>query len=89
MAQADEGGGDVLDLQGLKCPLPAMKTRNALLRLSPGAALRVLATDPLSAIDVPHAVALAGGRVTAISREGAVLTFDIVRSGGAGKEFGS
>ena len=55
MAHAQEGGGKVLDLQGLKCPLPAMKTRNALMRLAPGAALRVLATDPLSAIDVPHA----------------------------------
>jgi tRNA 2-thiouridine synthesizing protein A len=43
-----------LDLRGLKCPLPAMLTKKALARLSPGAALIVLADDPLAAVDIPH-----------------------------------
>jgi tRNA 2-thiouridine synthesizing protein A len=43
-----------LDLRGLKCPLPAMLARKALARLSPGAALIVLADDPLAAVDIPH-----------------------------------
>jgi tRNA 2-thiouridine synthesizing protein A len=43
-----------LDLRGLKCPLPAMLARKALARLSPGAALVVLADDPLASVDIPH-----------------------------------
>ena len=45
---------ETLDLRGLKCPLPAMLARKALARLSPGAALMVLADDPLAAVDIPH-----------------------------------
>jgi tRNA 2-thiouridine synthesizing protein A len=44
-----------LDLRGLKCPLPAIKTRAALDQLSPGVVLAVATTDPLASIDIPHA----------------------------------
>ncbi|TJV47644.1 MAG: response regulator SirA, partial [Mesorhizobium sp.] len=40
-----------LDLTGLKCPLPALKTRKALSGISPGERLEVRCTDPLAAID--------------------------------------
>ena len=43
-----------LDLRGLKCPLPAMMARRKLAVLSPGATLWVLASDPLSVVDIPH-----------------------------------
>ena len=43
-----------LDLRGLRCPLPALKTRKALAGLAPGALLIVECTDPLSAIDIPN-----------------------------------
>lgn len=46
----------VLDLSGLKCPLPALKTRKALEKLSPGDRLSVISTDPLSAIDIPNLI---------------------------------
>ena len=45
-----------LNLRGLKCPLPALKTRKALQGLSPGEMLVVTCTDPLSAIDIPNLV---------------------------------
>ena len=45
---------EILDLRGLKCPLPAMMTKKALARLTPGAALTVWADDPLAAVDIPH-----------------------------------
>jgi tRNA 2-thiouridine synthesizing protein A len=45
-----------LNLRGLKCPLPALKTRKALSRLSAGDLLVVSCTDPLSAIDIPNLV---------------------------------
>ena len=44
----------VLDLRGLKCPLPALRTRKQLLRLEAGEELVVECTDPLSAIDIPN-----------------------------------
>ena len=43
-----------LDLKGLKCPLPALKTRKALSRMEPGQEIAVLCTDPMAAIDIPH-----------------------------------
>ncbi|MBB1249052.1 MULTISPECIES: sulfurtransferase TusA family protein [unclassified Rhizobium] len=44
----------VLDLKGLKCPLPVLKSRKAMASLSSGALLRVLTTDPLAGLDIPH-----------------------------------
>jgi tRNA 2-thiouridine synthesizing protein A len=43
-----------LDLRGLKCPMPALMAKKALARLAPGAALTVLADDPMAAVDIPH-----------------------------------
>ncbi len=52
-----------LDLAGLKCPLPALKTAKALETLKPGDYLEVLCTDPMSAIDIPHLIAQTGDSV--------------------------
>lgn len=43
-----------LDLKGLKCPLPVLKTRKAMKGLQSGDSLAVLTTDPMAAIDIPH-----------------------------------
>jgi len=45
---------DILDLKGLKCPLPVLKTRRAMRGLGPGARLWVETTDPLAVIDMPN-----------------------------------
>ncbi|MDR0996239.1 MAG: sulfurtransferase TusA family protein [Zoogloeaceae bacterium] len=37
---------DILDVCGLSCPLPILKTKRALAALPPGALLQILATDP-------------------------------------------
>lgn len=37
---------ETLDLQGLKCPLPILRTKKALATLPSGTVLTVLATDP-------------------------------------------
>jgi len=41
----------LLDAKGLNCPLPILKTRNALKKLPAGSTLEVLATDPGSVAD--------------------------------------
>jgi len=56
-----------LDLKGLKCPLPVLKTRKAMTRLEAGALIRVLSTDPMSVIDIPHFCQEAGHRL--VSRQ--------------------
>ncbi|RFC62675.1 response regulator SirA [Fulvimarina endophytica] len=43
-----------LDLRGLRCPLPTLKARKALNAMAPGERLRVIADDPMAAIDLPH-----------------------------------
>ncbi len=43
-----------LDARGLNCPLPLLKTRQALRGLSAGALLEVTATDAGSARDIPE-----------------------------------
>ena len=48
------GMEDDLDLRGLKCPLPALMARRKLAALAPGETIWVLASDPLSVVDIPH-----------------------------------
>jgi tRNA 2-thiouridine synthesizing protein A len=43
-----------LDLRGLNCPLPVLRTRKMLRRLAQGNRLIVECTDPLAVIDIPH-----------------------------------
>jgi tRNA 2-thiouridine synthesizing protein A len=45
-----------LDLLGLKCPLPVLRTRKALRALEAGQRLKVLTNDPISGIDIPNLV---------------------------------
>lgn len=71
----------VLDLVGLNCPLPVLKSRKALAGLTQGTRLRVLASDPMSAIDLPHMCNQDGHRLLAQSREGDRLIFVIERGG--------
>jgi tRNA 2-thiouridine synthesizing protein A len=72
----------VIDLRGLKCPLPALRTRKALSRLAPGAMLVVECTDPLAEIDIPNLVRETGDALTATARQADVLVFTIRKQGG-------
>jgi tRNA 2-thiouridine synthesizing protein A len=70
-----------LDLSGLKCPLPALKTRKALRSLGPGDRLVVTCTDPLAAIDIPNLLRETGDVLEEQSSAGATLVFHIRKSG--------
>ena len=43
-----------LDLRGLKCPLPVLKTRRKIADLPEGSVISIETTDPLASIDIPH-----------------------------------
>ena len=71
-----------LDLTGLKCPLPALKTRKALKALKPGDFLEVHCTDPLSVIDIPNLIRETGDRVEIAERDERRIVFLIEKIGG-------
>ncbi|WP_020178374.1 sulfurtransferase TusA family protein [Methylopila sp. M107] len=72
-----------LDLRGLRCPLPALKTRKALRALPAGEAIEVLSDDPLAAIDIPNAAREAGGEILLAEPSEVGLRFVVCGSGGA------
>jgi tRNA 2-thiouridine synthesizing protein A len=67
----------ILNLRGLKCPLPALKARKALTKLNAGDTLVLECTDPLSTIDIPNLVRETGDVLEANAQESALFVFRI------------
>ncbi|MBU6297078.1 MAG: sulfurtransferase TusA family protein [Alphaproteobacteria bacterium] len=59
-----------LDLRGLKCPMPALFAKRALLRAPPGGCVEILTDDPLAALDVPHMCRNENFEVVSLDRDG-------------------
>ena len=70
-----------LDLTGLKCPLPALKTRKALKPLQPGDRLEIHCSDPLSVIDIPNLIRETGDKVEITERAEQRIVFLIEKAG--------
>lgn len=70
-----------LDLTGLKCPLPALKTRKALKGLAAGDRLEVHCTDPMAVIDIPNLIRETGDHVEIAERAETRTVFLIEKSG--------
>lgn len=49
-----------IDCLGLLCPLPVLRARKRLIGMTAGQVLRVLASDKMAAIDLPHFCTEAG-----------------------------
>jgi tRNA 2-thiouridine synthesizing protein A len=60
----------ILDLKGLKCPLPVLRARKALGQLDPGAEIVVLVTDPAAPDDFRAFCDQAGHRLVGIEEDG-------------------
>ena len=67
----------ILDLRGLKCPLPTLRTRKALASSKSGDVLLVSCTDPLAGIDIPHLLRQTGDVLEDARSEARVMTFRI------------
>jgi tRNA 2-thiouridine synthesizing protein A len=65
---------ETLDLKGLKCPLPALLAKRALLKAEAGRIIEVVCDDPLAHLDVPHMCRAEGIDVLGKERNG-----DLVR----------
>lgn len=65
----------ILDLRGLKCPMPALRLRKALSHVPKGARIHVTATDPMTVIDIPHLLRETGDLLMSQDRSNDTLTF--------------
>ena len=66
-----------VNMRGLKCPLPTLKTRKLLSKMAAGELLVIECTDPLTAIDIPNLIRETGDTIEASGKQGRVLTFSI------------
>jgi tRNA 2-thiouridine synthesizing protein A len=66
-----------INLRGLKCPLPALRTRKALSKLHAGDLLTVECTDPLVEIDIPNLIRETGDAIEATAHDADVIVFRI------------
>lgn len=73
-----------IDVRGLQCPLPVLKTAKRMQPLAPGAVVVVLTTDPMAAIDVPNFCREEGHRLVSAESQGeGEMRFEIVKGGRA------
>lgn len=67
----------IMNLRGLKCPLPALRVRKKLLSLKSGDLIVAECTDPLAAIDIPNLLRQTGDTLEDKGEADGVLTFRI------------
>ena len=70
----------VMNLRGLKCPLPALRVRKKLSGLQSGDLIIAECTDPLTTIDIPNLLRQTGDKLEDRSEADGVLTFRIRKS---------
>jgi tRNA 2-thiouridine synthesizing protein A len=70
-----------LNLKGLSCPLPIVKTAKAMKDLAPGEIVEVLATDPGSVPDFKAWAQSTGNQLIESTQEGAVYRFVLKKKG--------
>ena len=66
-----------LDLRGLKCPLPVLRVRKALIAAPAGSLLVVQCTDPMAAIDLPNLARETGDSIERQGDADGALVFHI------------
>jgi len=67
----------IMNLRGLKCPLPALRVRKKLSGLRSGDVILAECTDPLAAIDIPNLLRQTGDTLEDKAEADGVLTFRI------------
>jgi tRNA 2-thiouridine synthesizing protein A len=64
-----------IDCTGLFCPMPIVKTREALKQIAPGQLLEMLSDDPASEADMKSWAKITGHDLVAVERADAVFRF--------------
>jgi tRNA 2-thiouridine synthesizing protein A len=74
VAEATQPVADqVLDCSGMACPLPVVKTSQAIKKIEPGQVLELLATDPGVEPDMRAWTTRTGNELLGIARQGEVF----------------
>ena len=68
-----------LDVKGLNCPLPILRTKKTLAEMETGQVLRVLATDPGSLKDFPAFAKQTGNELIGQKEDDRVFEFFLKR----------
>ncbi|MDQ2065042.1 sulfurtransferase TusA family protein [Xinfangfangia sp. CPCC 101601] len=71
----------MVDCEGLLCPLPVLRARKRLAAMAAGELLCVRATDAMAAIDLPHFCAQAGHDYLEMRQEAGVA-LHLIRAAG-------
>ncbi len=70
-----------LDVKGLSCPLPIVKTAQALKQMAPGEHIEVLATDPGSVKDFAAWSKTTGNPIVETSQDAGMFRFVLRKKG--------
>ncbi len=69
----------VLDVKGLNCPLPILRTKKAIKDIAVGDKLEVIATDPGSVKDMEAFCKQTGNELVSSTDKGGEFHFEIIR----------
>ncbi|MCF8478529.1 MAG: sulfurtransferase TusA family protein [Pseudolabrys sp.] len=67
----------IMNLRGLKCPLPALRVKKKLSSLKSGDIVVAECTDPLAALDIPNLLRQTGDALEGKSEADGVQSFRI------------
>jgi len=70
-----------LDVRGLICPLPLLRTKKMLSQMEPGEVLKVLTTDPAAEIDFRVFSEVTGNKILSLKEEEKHLVFFLRKKG--------
>jgi tRNA 2-thiouridine synthesizing protein A len=68
---------EVLDVKGLNCPLPVLRTKKKMKSVPKGEVLTVEATDPNAARDIPALCEASGFALLSLEERDGVFVFQI------------
>jgi tRNA 2-thiouridine synthesizing protein A len=70
-----------IDCTGLFCPMPIVKTREAIKQIAPGQLLEMLSDDPASEPDMKSWAQITGHDLVAVERERGIFRFLVRKTG--------
>ncbi len=70
----------ILDAQGLLCPMPVLEAKKALAKMAAGETLKIIATDPAAKGDFEVFCRNTGHELLESSQDGQIYSFRIRRS---------
>ena len=64
-----------LDAKGLKCPMPVLKTKKFIKKMTPGQTLEMISDDMGAKVDIPPLLNKTGCSLVEMKEENGLLTF--------------